>query len=55
MGIHGPSDYLRPNYVTQNSAGDDVLVTNSKPKVQRNTGYSQTNFMQKFFTSQMKI
>jgi hemoglobin/transferrin/lactoferrin receptor protein len=47
MGIHGPSDYLRPNYVTQNSAGDDVLVTNSKPRVQRNTGYSQTNFMQK--------
>ena len=47
MGIHGPSDYLRPNYVTQNSVGDDVLVTNSKPRVQRNTGYSQTNFMQK--------
>ena len=47
MGIHGPTDYLRPNYVTQNSAGDDVLVTNSKPRVQRNTGYSQTNFMQK--------
>ena len=47
MGIHGPSDYLRPNYVTQNSAGDDVLITNSKPRVQRNTGYSQTNFMQK--------
>ncbi len=47
MGIHGPSDYLRPNYVTQNSAGDDILVTNSKPRVQRNTGYSQTNFMQK--------
>lgn len=47
MGIHGPLDYLRPNYVTQNSAGDDVLVTNSKPRVQRNTGYSQTNFMQK--------
>ncbi len=47
MGIHGPSDYLRPNYVTQNSAGEDILVTNSKPRVQRNTGYSQTNFMQK--------
>ena len=47
MGIHGPSVYLRPNYVTQNSAGDDVLVTNSKPRIQRNTGYSQTNFMQK--------
>ncbi len=47
MGIHGPSDYLRPNYVTQNSSGDDVLVTNSKPRAQRNTGYSQTNFMQK--------
>ena len=47
MGIHGPSEYLRPNYVTQNSAGDDVLVTNSKPRIQRNTGYSQTNFIQK--------
>ena len=47
MGIHGPTDYLRPNYVTQNSVGDDVLVTNSKPRVQRNTGYSQANFMQK--------
>ena len=47
MGIHGPSDYLRPNYVTQNSAGDDVLVTNSKPRIQRNSGYSQTNFIQK--------
>ena len=47
MGIHGPTDYLRPNYITQNSAGDDVLVTNSKPRVQRNTGYSQANFMQK--------
>ena len=47
MGIRGPSDYLRPNYVTQNSAGEDILVTNSKPRVQRNTGYSQTNFMQK--------
>ena len=47
MGIHGPSEYLRPNYVAQNSAGDDVLLTNSKPRVQRNTGYSQTNFMQK--------
>ena len=47
MGIHGPSEYLRPNYITQNSAGDDILVANSKPRVQRNTGYSQTNFMQK--------
>ena len=47
MGIHGPSEYLRPNYVTQNSAGDDVLVTNSKPRIQRNSGYSQTNFIQK--------
>ena len=47
MGNHGPSEYLRPNYVTQNSAGDDVLVTNSKPRIQRNSGYSQTNFMQK--------
>ena len=47
MGINGPSYYLRPNYVTQSSNGDDILVINSNPRVQRNTGYDQTNFLQK--------
>tara|TARA_B100001173_G_scaffold157892_1_gene136666 strand:- start:8088 stop:10466 length:2379 start_codon:yes stop_codon:yes gene_type:complete len=47
MGKNGPSDYLRLNYINQNSTGDDILVTNSKPRVQRNTAYSQINFMQK--------
>ena len=47
MGINGPSSYLRPNYVTQNTNGDDILVINSNSRVQRNTGYGQTNFLQK--------
>ena len=47
MGINGPSDYLRPNYVTQSSNGEDILVINSNPRVQRNTGDEQTNFLQK--------
>ena len=47
MGINGPSDYLRPNYVTQNSNGEDILVINSNTRVQRNTGYDQINFLQK--------
>ena len=47
MGINGPSDYLRPNYVTQSSNGEDILVINSNPRLQRNTGYDQTNFLQK--------
>ena len=47
MGIHGPSDYLRPNYVDQNSSGDDIMVANSNSRVQRNTAYHQISFMQK--------
>ena len=49
MGIHGPADYLRPNYVGQSSNGSDILITNSSPRVQRNSAYNQTNFMQKVF------
>ena len=49
MGVHGPSDYLRPNYVDQNSLGDDIIVTNPNSRIQRNTAYNQTNFMQKVF------
>ena len=47
MGSNGPSEYLRPNYVIQNSAGEDLIVNNSNPKLQRNTSYDQLNFLQK--------
>ncbi len=46
MGSHGPEDYLRPNYVIRQD-GQDVLVTNSNPRVQKPTGYHQINIMQK--------
>jgi len=46
MGKHGPDDYIRTEYVeTQN--GEDVVVQNDDPLVQRFTGYSQINTMQK--------
>ena len=47
MGSNGPSEYLRPNYVIQNSTGEDLIVNNSNPKLQRNTSYDQLNFLQK--------
>jgi len=47
MGANGPSDYLRPEYVQQVD-GQDVIFDNSDPRVQKHTGYSQFNFMQKF-------
>lgn len=46
MGSHGPSKYLRPEYATYID-GNDVAVANPKPKVQKSSGYSQTNLMQK--------
>ena len=47
MGANGPSDYLRPEYVHQVD-GQDVILSNPDPRVQKHTGYSQFNFMQKF-------
>ena len=47
MGSNGPSDYLRPEYVDQVN-GEDVIISNSEPRMQKQTGYSQFNFMQKF-------
>lgn len=47
MGSNGPSEYLRPNYVIQNSIGEDIIVINSNSKLQRNTSYDQLNFLQK--------
>lgn len=46
MGRYGPDDYLRPEYV-QRIDNEDRVVSNEDPLVQRPTGYSQTNLMQK--------
>jgi len=47
MGKHGGQDsYLRPEYVERiNDA--DVIVTNNNPRVQRFSGYNQTNVLAK--------
>ncbi|WP_313791197.1 TonB-dependent receptor plug domain-containing protein [Lacinutrix neustonica] len=46
MGSHGPKDYVRPEFVASNN-GDDVVVRNSNPLVQKFSGYNQMNLMQK--------
>lgn len=46
MGSKGPAEYLRPFYV-QRQDGVDVTVTNDDPRIQRPSGYSQVNMMQK--------
>lgn len=46
MGSYGPEEYLRHFYV-QRIDSTDVVVANDDPKVQRPTGYSQINLMQK--------
>ena len=47
MGKHGPDDYLRPEYVVTEN-GQDIIVQNDDPRLQRFTGYDQINVMQKF-------
>lgn len=46
MGKYGPDSYLRENFV-KTINGEDVLVTNTDPRNQAPTGYSQINLMQK--------
>ncbi|MFO7723061.1 MAG: TonB-dependent receptor plug domain-containing protein [Bacteroidales bacterium] len=46
MGSHGPEEYLRPFYV-QRQDSMDVVITNDDPRLQRPSGYSQINMMQK--------
>ncbi|GAA3558578.1 TonB-dependent receptor plug domain-containing protein [Snuella lapsa] len=46
MGKHGPDEYLRPEFVITNN-GTDVVIQNNNPLVQRQSGYSQLNTMQK--------
>ena len=46
MGSQGPEDYLRPEFVVTNN-NEDVTVENSNPNIQKFSGYSQFNIMQK--------
>ena len=46
MGKYGPDDYLRPEYVETNASGD-VVMENSDPLMQKQSGYNQLNLMQK--------
>ncbi len=47
MGSQGPEDYLNLVYVTRQN-GEDVVISQEDPRVQRPSGYSQINLMQKF-------
>ena len=46
MGSHGPDAYLKPYYVERIDS-TDVAVKNKNPELQRPSGYSQHNLMQK--------
>lgn len=46
MGTNGPDEYLRHFYV-QRRDSVDVIVANDDPHIQRPSGYSQINMMQK--------
>ncbi|MFK7970814.1 MAG: TonB-dependent receptor [Bacteroidia bacterium] len=53
MGSHGPDEYLRNGFVITSSNGFnpggsiDTILSNSDPRVQANSGYTQFNTMQK--------
>ncbi|MFN4762153.1 TonB-dependent receptor plug domain-containing protein [Gillisia sp. Q332] len=46
MGSHGPDEYLRNEYVI-NSNGNDRIVSNQDPRIQKPTGYNQINMLEK--------
>lgn len=46
MGSYGPDEYLRPFYV-QRQDSVDVIVQNEDPKIQKPSGFTQINMMQK--------
>ncbi len=46
MGKYGPDDYLREFYVA-NYSGKDSVVTNNNNRIQKFSGYSQYNILQK--------
>lgn len=47
MGEHGPDEYIREQYVRRIN-GQDMVLENDRPLIQKPTGYSQVNLMQKF-------
>jgi hemoglobin/transferrin/lactoferrin receptor protein len=47
MGSYGPTEYLRPEFVLASNTGNDVIIQNNNPLVQKETGYNQLNVMQK--------
>lgn len=46
MGSYGPQEYLRPFYVQRQDSAD-IIIANDDPRIQRPSGYSQMNMMQK--------
>ena len=46
MGSNGPDDYLK-TYTVERRGNEDVVLTNSDPRVQNPSGYSQFNITQK--------
>ncbi|WP_299337695.1 TonB-dependent siderophore receptor [uncultured Psychroserpens sp.] len=46
MGRYGPDDYLRPEFV-ETINGEDVIVENENPRIQKPTAYNQINVLQK--------
>lgn len=46
MGAHGSNEYLRTEYATREN-GEDIVVQNEDPRVQKPTGYEQLNLLQK--------
>jgi len=46
MGSHGPTEFLRSDYVIRHNA-EDKIVANSNSKTQAPTGYNQINLLQK--------
>lgn len=46
MGEHGPGDYLRTEFLVTNN-GNDELIQNNDPLVQKFSGYNQLSLMQK--------
>ncbi len=46
MGSHGPDEYLRNEYAVRRN-GEDVVLANDDPRVQKPTGYQQINLLQK--------
>ncbi|MGJ8661810.1 MAG: TonB-dependent receptor plug domain-containing protein, partial [Bacteroidota bacterium] len=53
MGKYGPDEYLRKFYV-QRIDSVDVVVENENPLIQKPTGYSQVNIMEKVLFSPTK-